>query len=152
MAKGLRLDIKPPTAGWAVVRLTTSDAVLEFVASYTPRDSIGNLASAAAGLVTGVADQVVVWNTEPDEYEFRFATATGRTRLEVQKFLDYRRQRGHVRDPVAVVEGNALAIAREIWRGLTRLQGEVSAEEFAAAWRHQFPAATVQLLGEALRA
>lgn len=48
-------------------------------------------------------------------------------------------------------EGDAIAAARALWRGLRRLQGTVPAEEFAAAWGHPFPAATVERLGEQLR-
>lgn len=151
MAPGLRLDITPPVHGWATVRLTAAGADLEFAASYTPRDSIGDLASAAAGLVAGVPDQVVTWNTEPAEYEFRFETAAVRTRLEVRQFPDTRRQTGRPSDPVAVVEGNAVSIARALWRALRRLQGGVPAEEFAAAWGHSFPTAIVKRLGEQLR-
>ncbi|HJZ89852.1 MAG TPA: hypothetical protein VKE40_03200 [Gemmataceae bacterium] len=151
MAKEMRLDIKPPADGWVTVRLTAPGAVLEFAASYTPRDSIRDLASAAAGLLAGVPDQVVVWNTEPAEYEFRFVTAAGRTRLEVRQYADIRRQSGRPSNPVLVVEGNVVAIARALWRGLRRLQGGVPGEEFAAAWRHPFPTATVRRLGECLR-
>ena len=74
MTDGLRLDIEPPLAGWAMVRLTAPGVRLEFAASYTPWDSINQLAQATAGLLAGLPEQVVAWNTEPVEYEFRFAT------------------------------------------------------------------------------
>ncbi len=77
MVKGLRLDIEPPVHGWATVRLTAPGVSLEFAASYTPRDSIGDLARAATGLVAGEPEQVVTWNTEPLQYEFRFMIAGG---------------------------------------------------------------------------
>jgi hypothetical protein len=131
MTKELRLEIEPPAKGSATVRLTAPGAVL--------------------GLVAGVPDQVVAWNTEPAEYEFRFATAAGRTRLEIRQFPNARRQSGLSSDPVAVVEGNAVDIARALWGGLRRLQAAVPPEEFAAAWRHPFPAATVRRLSEHLR-
>jgi len=148
MAEALRLDIGPPANGWATVRLTAPAGTLEFAASYTPRDSIGELARAVAGLMAGVPELLVVWNTEPDKYEFRFETADGRTRLEVRHFPDSRRQRGRGGKVAAVVEGEAATIALALWRGLRRLQGAVPAEEFAAAWRHPFPAAVVEQLGE----
>jgi hypothetical protein len=105
MAEGLRLDIEPPAHEWSTVRLTAPGVGLEFAASYTPRDSIGDLARAAAGLAAGLPEQVVTWNTEPAEYEFHFATAGGRTRLEVRQFPDNRRQRAGA--PASVVEGEA---------------------------------------------
>jgi hypothetical protein len=150
MGDGLRLDIEPPAHGWATVRLTAPGTALEFAASYTPRDSIGDLASAAAGLAAGVPEQVVTWNTEPAEYEFRFATAGGWTRLEVWQFPDHRRQKGHGKVG-ALVEGNAAAVALALWRALRRLQGAVPPEDFAAEWGHPFPIVVVVQLGELLR-
>jgi hypothetical protein len=152
MAERLRLSIEAPAHGWAAVRLTAPGVALNFTASYTPRDSISDLARAAALTLAGVPEQVVAWNTEPVEYEFRFMTAAGRTRLEVYAFPDARRLRRGVEAPAAVVEGDAPAIARAVWRALRRLQGSMPADEFAAAWGHPFPAHTVGPLGEALRA
>jgi len=152
MAEGLRLDIDAPARGWAAVRFTAPGVALEFTASYTPRDSISDLARAAAQALAGVPEQVVAWNTEPAEYEFRFVTSAGRTRLDVYLFPDARRLRRGVEAPTAVVEGEAPAITRAVWRALRRLQGSMQADEFAAAWGHPFPAATVERLGEGLRA
>jgi hypothetical protein len=151
MSDGLRLDIEPPLAGWATVRLTVPGVGLEFVASYTPRDSISELAQAAVGLLVGLPEQVVAWNTEPVEYEFQFAVAGDQTRLKVHQYPDSRRRWRHVETPVASVEGDTLNIVRVVWRRLRRLQGTVSAEAFAAAWGHPFPASTIQRIGEQLR-
>lgn len=149
MAEGLRLDIEPPVHGCVTVRLTAAHATVQFAASYTPRDSISDVASTATELAAGVPEQVVIWNTEPAEYEFRFATDGGWTRLEVWQFPDHRRQR--TGGLATVVEGDAVTVARALWRGLRRLQGAMSAEDFAAGWRHPFPAAAVERLGEQLR-
>jgi hypothetical protein len=151
MMNKLRLDIEPPVHGWATVRLSAPGVAVEFAASFTPWDSIGDLARAAAGLVAGVPEQVVAWNTEPVEYEFRFVTTSGRTRLEVHEFPDHRRHWRRTEIPLTVVEGTPVAIARPLWRGLRRLQGAVSAEEFTAGWRHPFPAAAVERLGVELQ-
>ncbi|HTU92070.1 MAG TPA: hypothetical protein VMF69_18445 [Gemmataceae bacterium] len=150
MVDKLRLDIESPLAGWAMVRLTAPGVRLEFDASYTPWDSIGELAQAIAGLLAGLPEQVVAWNTEPVEYEFRFTTQGVQARLEVYQYPDTRRRR-RTEAPVAVVEGDTISIARAIWRGLRRLQGAVSAEAFAAAWEHPFPASTVERIGEQFR-
>ncbi|GEM_PF-6789045 len=152
MADTLRLDIDPPVHGWATVRLTAPGVALTVDASYTPRDSIADLARAAALSLAGVPDQIVVWNTEPVEYEFRFVATAGRTRLEVYEFADGRRtQRGN-EAPIAVIEGDTSAISCAIWRGLRRLQGALPADEYATTWRHPFPATTVERLGIDLRA
>jgi hypothetical protein len=150
MAEGLLLNIEPPIHGWAIVRLTVPHASLEFAASYTPRDSISDLAGAAVGLAAGVPEQIVTWSSEPVEYEFRFSTTGGRTKLEVCRFLDSRRQQGRG-EVVAAVEGDATELAHGLWHGLRRLQGRVPTDEFATAWRHPFPDAVVEHLGKRLR-
>jgi hypothetical protein len=146
----MRLDIELTLLGWARIRLTAPGVNLEFTASYTPWDSIGELARVTAGLLAGLSEQVVAWNTEPMEYEFRFAAKSGRTRLEVHHYPDSRRRWRLAEVPVAVLEGDTIGIARAIWRGLRRLQGTVSAEEFAQAWGHPFPVSTVERIGEQL--
>jgi hypothetical protein len=151
MKDSFRLDVEPPAHGWTTVRLTASGVVLAFAASYTPRDSISDLARAAAGLAAGEPEQVVTWNSEPREYEFRFLPAEGRTRLEVHEFPDARRRWRRAETPIAVVEGDTLAVTRVIWREMRRLQGAASSEEFAFAWGHPFPAAVVERVGELLR-
>src|SRR5262245_57836783 len=127
MASGLRLDIEPPVHGWTTVRLTAPSVALEFVASYTPCDSITDLARAAEALATGSLEQVVEWNTEPTEYQYRFATAEGMTRLQVSVFPDHRRGRGCSGTPVAEIVGDTVAVTRAVWRGLRRLEGAVTA-------------------------
>jgi hypothetical protein len=156
MSDGLRLDIEldieSSLNGWATVRLTVAEVCLEFIASYTPRDSIGELAQAAAGLLAGVPEQIVVWNTEPEEYEVQFSATGGRTQLKVRRYPDYRRRGRHIEALVASVDDDTIRIVRAIWRGLRRLCGAVTAEEFVASWGHPFPAATVERIGDQLRA
>jgi hypothetical protein len=146
MADRIRLDIEPPINGWAKVRLTGPEVLVEFVASYTPSDSIGELARAAKSLLAGLPEQVVVWNTEPIEYEFRFVMTGGRTSLEVWQFPDGRTRRCPAA-PIGVVEGATIDVVRAVWRGLRRLQGAISSAPFEAAWGHPFPAETVEQVG-----
>ncbi len=151
MASGLRLDIGKPVYGWAAVRLTVPGTRLEFAASYTPRDSIGDLASVANGLIAGTPESVVIWNTEPVEYEFRLVAGGGRTRLEVHKFPDFRRRGRRLRTPLAAAEEDTSTAARVLWRALRRLQGAMPEVEFEASWRHPFPLRAVERLGNQLR-
>jgi hypothetical protein len=147
----MRLDIEPPVHGGAKIRLTAEGIDLEFLTSYVPYDSIGDLARATVDMLTGLPEQVVTWSLEPAEYDFRFVTADGRTRLQVYQYPDHRRRWRRREVPVATVEGDTVNIARAIWRGLRRLQGAVPAEAFAAAWRGPFPSAAVERIGELLR-
>ena len=91
-AKGMRLDIEPPIHGGAKIWLKAEGVDLQFVTSYVPYDSIGDLARAIVDMLTGLPEQVVTWSLEPAEYDFRFATADGRTRLQVYQYPDFRRR------------------------------------------------------------
>jgi hypothetical protein len=146
----LRLDISLPEHGWATISLKIRDVELAFPASYTPCDSIGDLARAAGALVTAGSEQVVTWKSEPVEYEFRFMIAGDRTRLEVRSFADRRRTMPGPQ-PIMAFDGEATAIASVIWRSLRRLEGAIAHDDFAAAWGHPFPHATVERLGQELR-
>jgi hypothetical protein len=149
MANGMRFDIGPPIHGWTPIKLTAPGVEMEFDASYTPNDSISDLVNATAAMLANVPEQVVSWNTEPHEYEFPFFTCGGRTRLEIREFPDSRRRRGVV--PLAMIEEETHTLARALWRGLRRLQGSMTVEDFAAGWGHPFPEATVERIGDQLR-
>jgi hypothetical protein len=123
MADELRLDIDPPVHGWAIVRLTAPNNSLEFSASYTPRDSITDLARAASALLAGVPTAAVIWNTEPREFAFDFHTLGEWVELEIREFPDNRRGGHRSGVPVARIKSDAPTVARAVWRALRRLEG-----------------------------
>jgi hypothetical protein len=151
VADKLRLEIGPPVNGWVQVRLTAPDVDIEFAASYTPRNSISDLARAAVGLLADVPEQIVTWNNEPVEFDFRFTTDHDQTRLEVHKFPDHRRHSHRAEVPVALFEGDTRTIARALWQALRGLQVALSLEAFEKTWHHPFPVSTMERLGEQLR-
>jgi hypothetical protein len=64
-----------PAVGSLPVTLTANGDSLSFIASHTPYDSLSDLVTALISIVlTSSVDISVRWNTEPVEYEFRFAT------------------------------------------------------------------------------
>ena len=145
MKAPLRIDIEVCRHGWATVTLS-ADIEVRFIASYTPRDSISLLAHAACALVNGLDEVKVPWNTEPVEYEFRFAAANGRARLEVHECPDHRRRSSRSKEPIAAAEGDTTEVCRAIWRGLRRLRGALPEMEYEAAWGHPFPTLPTQRL------
>jgi len=148
----VRFDIEPPVHGWALVRVTAPGVSLEIDASYTPRDSITDVAFAISAMLVGHPIPVVVWNTEPQEFDFDFQTSGDSVRLEIHKFPNHSRSRNHRGTPVAVIESGLTKLAEAIWRGLRRLEGKISHGEYALAWQHDFPAGIMQRIGIELRA
>jgi hypothetical protein len=150
--RGVRFDIEPPRHGWALVRLTAPGNSFECDASFTPRDSITDLARAISSLLAGETSCVVVWNTEPEAFDFNFQASRDSLRLEISEYPNYSRRRKDGGTPIATVESQMTTFVEAIWRGLRRLEGKVSNDEFAAAWHHDFPAAIVHRIGTELRA
>jgi len=144
MNNKLRLEIDPPEHGWAVVRLNAPGVSLELNASYTPRDSITDLAGAASALQAGLPAEIVSWNTEPIEFDFEFERSGDQIRLEIRKYRDHSRsRRSKGGELVAVVESDVETVVNAIWRGLRRLQGHMTGSDFATAWGHDFPTSSV---------
>ena len=141
MPSPVRLNLQAPSRGWMDVVLTVGETRLEFSASYIPSDSVRDLAEAVSGLLRGVKDQTVSWNTEPIRYEFRFTTTGQHIRLEVYQFADHR-QSGGVAVAAVVEETRVLCLA--LWRTLRRLQGQLSEAAYATAWQHPFPSEVVR--------
>jgi hypothetical protein len=151
MEEKLRFDIDPPEHGWAAVRLRAPAVSVDIDASYTPRDSITELASAASALLAGLPTATVRWNTEPREFDFDFKKLGELVRLEVREFQNHWRGRSIIGKLVAVIESDVLTVVIAIWRGLRRLQGHMSVSDFSVAWRHEFPTSIVDRLSEQLR-
>lgn len=148
MVSQLRLDFLPPSRGWMPVILTAGADRLEFSASYTPRDSVCDLARLVSALLHGETSQTISWYTEPLRYEFRFETKGQRTRLEVFQFPDHRQEDGRV---VLIVEEETQVLGLSLWRSLRRLQGQVATAEYEAEWGHPFPGDVVEQIARRIR-
>ncbi len=155
MHSPIQVEIAAPQHGWATVTLSFADAEVTFPASYTPYDSIGLLASAIVQVVDGVSEVKVPFNTEPDQYDLRFSTDAGSTRIELLSF-PFGRRRSPAGDKmagecVAAFTGDTHTACRPFWMALRSLQGAVPLDAYERDWRHSFPAAEVARLTEHFR-
>ncbi|HXE54562.1 MAG TPA: hypothetical protein VN541_16185 [Tepidisphaeraceae bacterium] len=134
----MRFGLSRPRYGRIDVSLETEKPVLQFAASATSRDSIGELASALAQTLKGGPGATVVWNAEPSAYEFAFAPDQGAALLTITQWPDSRRVKGAGQELLRV-RGRPSDVCLPFWRALQRLQSQTPGNEYKMAWGHPFP-------------
>ena len=125
-----------PAVGSLPVTLTANDDSLSFIASHTPSDPLSDLVTALITIVlTNTVDISVRWNTEPVEYEFRFATDASEIILTVIQWTDSTRPRENSQSAFTV-RGLRMEIVLPFWRALRQLESQASTRW---EWQHPFP-------------
>jgi len=115
---------------------TANDHTLSFIASHTPYDSLSDLVAALITIV--LTDTVAIsvrWNTEPVEYEFRFATDASDITLTVIQWPDSTRRRENSQSALTV-RGSRMEIVLPFWRALRYLESQATSRW---EWQYRFP-------------
>ena len=142
MTERIHVQFERPRSGWMRARLRAGPSHLEVWASYTPHDSISDLAGALSLILKGGPEAHVFWNEEPSGYEFRFVAEGSNVRLAVLSHADSRRTAGG--KEVLAVEGDRQGVCLPFWRALRRLESFLPPDEYEAAWSHRFPHAKMR--------
>jgi hypothetical protein len=149
----LKIDLGQPRHGSLDVELSAGDRTYKFFPSYTPYDSIGELARALLVVLNG--DKAIArWNDEPDEHEFIFEPQENQIMFQVNFIPDpVVTRRGLKREPeqVFIFTSSAYEVIRPFWKALRDLQSRQSREEFKERWRGEFPERDVMELTERLK-
>jgi hypothetical protein len=144
IATKLKVEFSPPKNGW--IRLTLGSGGQELIVpmSYTPFDSLNELASAAAAFLESGRESVARLNSEPEEYDvlFESGTVTNAQRVRVVHYRHGRRMKSDF-EVVFVHEGDPLHIGRTLWRALRKLESGFDSHQ----WSHGFPTEMVRNLG-----
>jgi hypothetical protein len=136
MPDRFRVRFELPARGSLPVTLTANGDSLSFLASHTPYDSLSDLVTALISIVlTDSVDISVRWNTEPVEYEFRFATEGSDISLRVIQWPDWTRVRENSQSALTV-RGSQMEIVLPFWRGLRHLESQASSRW---EWQYLFP-------------
>jgi hypothetical protein len=134
-----------PAVGSLPITLTANDDTFSFIASHTPYDSLSDLITALTTIVlTNTVDISVRCNTEPIEYEFRFATDASDIILTVIQWSDSTRPREN-RQSVFTVRGSRMEIVLPFWRALRQLESQATTRW---EWQHPFPAHDMRKLAK----
>jgi hypothetical protein len=134
----LKIEFGRPKHGWMDVAVAAGENHFTVYASYMPRDSVGDLASAAALILKGGVEATVVWFEEPNEVDFHFTAEGDEAMLVVTRYPDDRRTK-QARNELLRVRGTRADVSLPFWRGLRKLQSIVPPNEYKAAWKNRFP-------------
>jgi hypothetical protein len=145
----LRARFGPPVHGWMRLALEGVDGEVEFEFSYTPVDSLRDLAEQLRAVHENGLSRTVRFCCEPAEIDLRFEVLTGgRTRITVTRWPGVARTGSD--HGLFAWEGATDDLALAFWRALRRLQAESFAAGNSPQWSHPFPAKDVELLGRSL--
>jgi hypothetical protein len=139
----LRVDIDGPRNGWVAVTIVAGRRRYAFDGSFTPNDSIADLASALIAVATIETTTRVFWNEEPAQHVFELA----RTGEEVRLALTARSD-----EPASsfTFDGSLERVVGPFLAALEHLQHRQRPDAYAREWRHPFPETAVQRLRAAL--
>jgi hypothetical protein len=144
MSAKLKVEFSPPRNGWIQLTLGSGDQGLTIPVSYTPFDSLEEIASAVASFLEGGRQAVARLNCEPEEYEVVFEPGARSRELRVRVVCYPRGRRARSAVEAALVhEGDAIQIGRTFWRAFRKLESRFDVHH----WIHDFPSRTVRSLG-----
>jgi len=140
-----------PIHGWLPIEVSMDSVSVAFNASYV-YSSPHYLVTALTSLTGPTADQTVVWNTEPEEYEFTFSQlGDGNISLTIVEYPDRERIQSTQGSTLLSASGDYSTICLPFWRALRELKGRFSSKEWKVRWGSPFPNSELRKLTEALR-
>jgi hypothetical protein len=144
-----RVYFEPPRAGWIRMLVISGSDRIEFDASYTPRDSLGELAIALLALLQSDAEAAITFNSEPEVTVLKLRPSSDQVELMLERYS------GHRRDEDAAT----LLLQRRVpkrqavlafLRPLRTLRRMCSPVVYERAWGHVYPARALEQIEEVL--
>ena len=148
--KVLRVQLEPPEKGIGLIRVTFGERQIERSFSYSPADTISELAEAVDAVVTAGGKRTVVFHGGPDELEFSFDRGDAADGISLTVTAFEGRSRDRSGDEFLKLRTSPQLLGKLFWRALRDLEGAMSPQDYAAEWRHPFPHRIVAQLGERL--
>ncbi|HJU53775.1 MAG TPA: hypothetical protein VJ715_04350 [Pyrinomonadaceae bacterium] len=145
MAQTLNVSLESPQHGFMSLRLKTAGQSFVTVVAHEPYDSLRDLIAALSAVIDGDGAPTVKWNSEPDEYEFRFQASGDRVLLEVIHYPDHRKL-AETAATVFSFEGPKADACLSFLEELRDLRSRAGRDEFDRQWRRAFPERELQEL------
>jgi hypothetical protein len=151
MSEKLRVDFSPPEHGWLAINISHGDdVIISFYRSNCPNDSFSSLVHAITAVSIG-RDALVTWELEPAKIEFHFISKGEDVLFRILEYRHHQRIQGTETTRHEQFY-NRYELCLTFWRGIRRLQGAVSEENFLKTWDHPFPTKDVELLTKRIEA
>jgi hypothetical protein len=150
MNQKLQVSLESPQHGFMSLRLKVGDESFVTVVSHTPYDSLRDLVEALSAVLDSDCEVTVKWNSEPEEYDFRFAALAGYVSLDVIYYVDHRRL-SVIGGVVFSFRGSKLEVCLLFWEELRGLRSRTVQDEFDRQWRREFPERELNELTKRIR-
>ncbi|HEY0375523.1 MAG TPA: hypothetical protein VGC87_01040 [Pyrinomonadaceae bacterium] len=147
MKQTLSVSLESPQHGFMSLRLKTAGQSFVTVVSHAPYDSLRDLIAALSAVLESDCERIVKWNSEPDEYDFRFTARGDHLLLEVIHYPDHRKL-PETAAAVFTFQGSKTDACRTFLDELQDLQSRAGRDEFDRQWRRPFPERELQELTE----
>jgi hypothetical protein len=151
MSSPLKLEIRPPTHGWAETTITLGDASVFIDASDVGPDCFEQLAGCALyALEAYEGIREAVFFEEPGAHILGIRHCKeGKVSVTIHTTRDMHDATAR-RELVARIESTAFDVALAIWRGLRAHETMLNEASAAGHWNN-FPARDVEVLGKLLQ-
>jgi hypothetical protein len=150
MKQTLSVSLESPQHGFMSLRLKTAGRSFVTVVSHAPYDSLRDLIVSLSAVLDGDCERTVKWNSEPDEYDFRFTARGDRLLLEVIHYPDHRKL-DETASTVFTFQGPKADACRTFLDELRDLQSRAGRDEFDRQWRREFPRRELEALSERIK-
>jgi hypothetical protein len=151
MNQKLRVSLESPQHGFMSLRLSSGKDSFVAVVSHEPYDSLTDLIEALCKVLTGDGEEIVKWNSEPEEYDFKLAARDDSVNLDIIRYPDHHRLDA-VSSTVFSFHGSKLDACLPFWKELRGLRRRIAQDEFDRQWRREFPEREMQELTKRIRA
>ena len=140
MNEELAVSLESPQSGWMSLRLRAgARQQLVLSVSHAPADSLSALMRCLTALMREGSSCMVVWNCEPEEYDFELRRASGeQLDFSVRRYPDHRREAEASRE-VFRLRIERRALAQTFCHELQELRRRSREDAFAENWRRPFP-------------
>jgi hypothetical protein len=145
MEQTLSVSLESPQHGFMSLRLKAAGRSFVTVVSHAPYDSLRDLIVSLSAVLDGDCEYTVHWNSEPDEYDFRFTSRGDRLLLEVVHYPDHRKL-PETASTAFSFRGPKSDACRTFLGELRDLQSRAGRDEFERQWRRAFPERELQEL------
>ncbi|MEZ5307132.1 MAG: hypothetical protein R2684_08315 [Pyrinomonadaceae bacterium] len=150
MSRDLEISFNSPQCGWMSVGFKSADSEFNTTTAHAPyKNALSEILSAAAAFASGedFSELTVLWNRDPEEYEFNFESLDGVGSIEIVEYADSEKNDG---ETVFSYSGNARSIASAFEATFAQMYDERDVDEFTENWHQGFPKEGLEELRRAL--
>jgi hypothetical protein len=150
MNQKLRVSLESPQHGFMSLRLSSGKDSFVAVVSHAPYDSLSDLIDALCKVVASDGEEIIKWNSEPEEYDFKLTARDDSIKLDIIRYPDHRRLDA-ASSTVFSFRGSKLDACLPFWKELRGLRRRIAQDEFDRQWRREFPEREMQELTKRIR-